>query len=107
MRPQVPQALLDGVVDHLDPLEVYLFGSRARGDEKADSDFDLLVVVRDDAPAADISGRKLAQARSRYRGPVDILVSRKSHFERRRTMLGALAEIVSREGVLVYEKPVA
>ena len=32
------------------PLEVYLSGSKARGDSGPDSDYDLLVVVPDDAP---------------------------------------------------------
>jgi uncharacterized protein len=32
------------LVDALDPLAIWLFGSRARGDARPDSDFDLLVV---------------------------------------------------------------
>src|SRR3546814_10573020 len=30
-----------------DPVAIYLFGSRARGDADEDSDYDLMVVVRD------------------------------------------------------------
>ena len=33
------------LVDALGPEQVYLFGSRARGDASADSDYDILVVV--------------------------------------------------------------
>jgi predicted nucleotidyltransferase len=44
---------LDEIVRRLvasyQPLEVYLFGSKARGDSGPDSDYDLLVVVPDDA----------------------------------------------------------
>jgi len=32
------------------PERVYLFGSRARGEARPDSDYDLLLVVPDDAP---------------------------------------------------------
>ena len=32
------------IVDAVDPEKVILFGSRARGDAEADSDFDLLVI---------------------------------------------------------------
>jgi uncharacterized protein len=32
--------------DALDPREIWLFGSRARGDARPDSDFDLLVVAK-------------------------------------------------------------
>jgi hypothetical protein len=41
---------LDGVVGKLaaafDPREIWLFGSRARGDARPDSDFDLLLVAK-------------------------------------------------------------
>ena len=35
------------IVDEFEPLQVVLFGSRARGDARPDSDADLLVVVRE------------------------------------------------------------
>src|SRR5262245_51504996 len=34
------------LVEALDPVAIYLFGSRARGTARPDSDFDLLVVTR-------------------------------------------------------------
>lgn len=34
------------LVDALDPVAIYLFGSRARGTARPDSDFDLMVVTR-------------------------------------------------------------
>lgn len=39
------------VVQTMRPEAIYLFGSRARGDADADSDYDLLVIVPDDAPS--------------------------------------------------------
>jgi uncharacterized protein len=46
------QAALDAVVARLvaelDPKTIWLFGSRARGDHRPDSDFDLLVVAKAD-----------------------------------------------------------
>ncbi len=44
------ERLLDAVVSALNPRAVYLFGSRAEGRERPDSDYDLMVVVPDDAP---------------------------------------------------------
>ena len=49
-RVEVPGRLLACVVDAWDPLEIWLFGSRARGDAREHSDWDLLVIVPDDAP---------------------------------------------------------
>ena len=38
------------IVRVVDPMKVILFGSRARGDARPDSDFDLLVVRESDKP---------------------------------------------------------
>ena len=43
----VPAELLDSVVAQVDPVEVWLFGSRARGDARPDSDYDVAVFLRD------------------------------------------------------------
>ncbi len=48
VRPElVPPELLERVVRFFDPELVILFGSRARAEAGADSDYDLLVVVSD------------------------------------------------------------
>ncbi len=39
------------LVDAYQPACIYLFGSLARGEAGPDSDYDLLIVVPDDAPA--------------------------------------------------------
>lgn len=44
LRPLVARIVRDAA-----PLDIWLFGSRARGDARADSDWDLLVVLPDDA----------------------------------------------------------
>lgn len=35
------------------PVRAYLYGSRARGEARADSDWDILIVADDDMPAKD------------------------------------------------------
>jgi hypothetical protein len=42
--------LLARVEERLHPVEIWLFGSRARGDDTHDSDWDLLAVLPDDSP---------------------------------------------------------
>ena len=44
------QALVDKLVRGLRPQAVYLFGSRAEGRARPDSDFDLVIVLDDSAP---------------------------------------------------------
>jgi predicted nucleotidyltransferase len=36
---------VESIVRHYNPIEIYLFGSKARGDEGPNSDYDLLVIV--------------------------------------------------------------
>jgi predicted nucleotidyltransferase len=47
-EPEVLDGLVQRLVAALDPAEIWLFGSRARGDAAPDSDFDLLVVAKPD-----------------------------------------------------------
>ena len=47
------QAIVKRLVGALKPLRIYLFGSRAEGRARPDSDFDLLVVFDDEAPNRD------------------------------------------------------
>ncbi|KMO19817.1 nucleotidyltransferase domain-containing protein [Methylobacterium platani] len=54
-RADVPEALkplVARIVRDAAPLGIWLFGSRARGEARADSDWDLLVVLPDDADDA-------------------------------------------------------
>jgi predicted nucleotidyltransferase len=102
MADAVPALLLDGILRRLAPAEVWLFGSRARGDARPDSDFDLLVVMDDDAGDDRYSSRAKAEARADYPGPADIVLTRRSSFDRRRRVVGTLEELVAAEGVPVY-----
>lgn len=101
---QVPQKLLEGVVRVFDPVEVYLFGSHARGEAHPDSDIDLFVIVPDDKKHAFERGSAIATARNGYRGPLDVLVATRSHHEQQKSVIGTLNEIVAGEGRLIYER---
>ena len=77
---------------------IYLFGSVARGDAGPDSDYDLLVVVPDDAPP---ERRRSRLAYEVLRGTgiaADVLVCTRSYFEQRRLLQASLPGTVLREG---------
>jgi uncharacterized protein len=94
--------LLDRIVPALAPEAVYLFGSRARGKETADSDYDLLVVVPDDTPAETMRLTRTC-ALSRGTGiPADVIACRRSWFEQGRNQVGTLSDKAVREGILVH-----
>jgi uncharacterized protein len=46
----VLERMVEAIVRDADPDRVVLFGSRARGDERADSDYDILIIGPSDLP---------------------------------------------------------
>lgn len=103
-RAMVPRKLLDALVGFFAPRKIILFGSSARGEAGPDSDLDLIVLVDDDCPAEKLSWRALHEARRDYHRPVDLIACRASKFDDRAHIIGSLANIVSTEGVVVYER---
>ena len=84
------------------PERIYLFGSVARGEAGPDSDYDLLVVVPDDAPP---ERRDSALAYQALRGTgiaADVLVCTHSYFEARRHLKASLPGTILREGRLLH-----
>lgn len=78
-----------------------LYGSYARGSERAGSDLDVAVVLDDYArpwPEIDRTGTLVAELSLRYGITVSLLPVRKRDWERNRTLL---ARSLHREGVLV------
>jgi uncharacterized protein len=84
------------------PERIYLFGSRARGDFRTQSDYDLLVIVPDDAPPERRQDRRAAEALRGLRVPTSVLVDCSSYFEARRHLKASLPGTVLREGKLLY-----
>ena len=86
------------------PDRVYLFGSRARGEPGPDSDYDLLLVVPDDAPP-DRRQSRLAYEALRGTGvAADVLVCTRTWFDRRRDLRASLPGTVLREGRLLHAR---
>ena len=84
------------------PLRVYLFGSKARGTAGPDSDYDLLVVMSDDAPPQ-LKRSKLAyQSLWGVRKATDVLICTEGWFLSRASVVTSLPATVIREGKLLY-----
>jgi len=84
------------------PERVYLFGSVARGDAGADSDYDLLLVAPDDAPPEKRRSRLAYEALRGTGTAVDVLVCTRSYFEDCRSLKASLPGTVLREGRLLH-----
>jgi predicted nucleotidyltransferase len=90
------------IVEAMQPEAIYLFGSHARGEAGPDSDYDLLVILPDDAPATRRSLRATAEIPRDPGVPLDIVPCRRSVFESKRDRVGTLSYQATREGRLVY-----
>lgn len=99
---EVPRRLLDGVVRTFDPIEVYLFGSQARGDATPESDIDLYVVLDDDRLETINRSRAIGEARRGSPEAVDIVLATQTSHQRFNETPGAMARLVALEGVRIY-----
>lgn len=85
------------------PERIILFGSRARGDARPDSDIDLLVVL----PQVDDARRTAIEIRRALADfPVgkDIIVTTPGEIEQRGEMIGSILRPALREGRVLYER---
>ena len=94
--------ILRRLVEAYEPERVYLFGSKARGDEGPDSDYDLMVVVPDSAPPERRRSRLAYQVLRGTGRAADVLVWTRERFEGDLEVRASLAATVSREGKLLY-----
>jgi predicted nucleotidyltransferase len=90
------------LVKAYEPERIYLFGSVARGDAGPDSDYDLLVVVPDDATPQRKRSRLAYQALLGTGTAADVLVCTSSYFERRRSLKASLPGTVLRDGRMLH-----
>ena len=90
------------LVETYRPERIYLFGSVARGDAGPHSDYDLLVIVPDDAPP------ELRRSRAAYLAlwgtgvSSDVLVWTASQFDSQTHLVASLPATVIREGKLLH-----
>jgi predicted nucleotidyltransferase len=98
--------VLDEIVRRLieayQPDRIYLFGSRARGDVDADSDYDLMVVVPDDAPPQRHHSRLAYQVLRGTGRAADVLVCTRTFFDSRVHVRASLPATSASEGRLLH-----
>ena len=99
--------MVRAIVDEADPEQIILFGSRARGDATAESDYDLIVV---EAAPFDEGRSRISEAARLYRAlagfevEVDVLVYCRDDVACWRDSLNHVLARALREGRVLYDR---
>lgn len=96
--------LLARIRERYDPEQVWLFGSRARGDAGPGSDWDLFVVLPDEAPEGDLNPLTAWRLQKNSGVYADIIPSRTADFHQALGTVNTLPYVIATEGVLIYER---
>ena len=99
---QAIQEMIRRIVSGFHPRKIILFGSRARGDARPDSDVDLLVVM--DTSSIRATTRELRIALDAMGIPKDVVVVTPEEFERERDLVGTVSYPAHHEGRILYEQ---
>ena len=90
------------LVEAYHPERIYLFGSVARGEAGPDSDYDLMVIVADDAPPERKGSRLAYEVLWGTSTAADVLVWTRTRFQSRTHVVASLPATVLREGRLLH-----
>jgi predicted nucleotidyltransferase len=94
--------VVERLVNEFKPEKIILFGSHAWGTPRADSDVDLMVIVKS-SPL--IPTRRAAQAYRCLQGlkvPVEVIVSTQNEIERYRSVPASLTHKILKDGQVLY-----
>jgi predicted nucleotidyltransferase len=97
------EGIIGAIVEAVLPKKIILFGSRARGDARADSDYDFLIVkdgIGNEREVTRLAYRALLRHGSTI--PVDLIAVDTAVFERRKEDPGMIYYYASVEGIVVY-----
>jgi predicted nucleotidyltransferase len=96
--------LIERIVARLEPEEIWLFGSRAEGRARPDSDYDLLAVLPDNAPESALDLMKAWELTCGLGIPADLVPCTRSDFEEEKDDVGTLARAAYHRGRRIYER---
>lgn len=102
LRPIMP--LLGRIETQYHPEQIWLFGSRARGDARPESDWDLFVVVPDDTRDEQLDLLFLWRLKRGSGVPADVIACRASEFREACDTVNTLSYIVATEGVRIDDR---
>jgi predicted nucleotidyltransferase len=98
------ERLVRRVVEAMNPLEVWLFGSRAENRERSTSDYDLLVVMPDGTPEPELDPVHAWRLGWEVRVTADIIPCTRSEFDEEKNEIDSLPRAAMLRGHKIYER---
>jgi uncharacterized protein len=99
-----PRLMAKRLAEALDPDQIYLFGSRARGDFYDSSDYDFMVIMPDvDYDVTDLHDK----AAKTWHGSgifADVKIEPRQKFVRQLHLKASMPSVILREGILLYSR---
>ena len=92
------------IVEVMHPLQVWLFGSRAENRARSTSDYDLLVVMPEGTPTAELDPVRAWRLGWEVRVTADIIPCTRSEFEEERHEIDSLPRAATLRGRKLYER---
>jgi len=104
---EVIAKMVERIVAEVQPEQVYLFGSRAKGESRENSDVDILVVECEDFGPNRSRLReiqRISRALSSFRIPADILLYSAGEYAKWKGSINHIVGHCEREGRLLYAR---
>ena len=101
------QEMVNTIVEEVDPDQIILFGSQARGDTHEHSDVDLVVLERGPFVKGNTKHDEMMQIRralSKFRIPTDVMVCTHEDVDYWRDSINNVLARALREGKVLYER---
>ena len=96
------KALIALILEHCKPVSVWLFGSRAKGQAREDSDWDLLVVLPDETPEEEMFDKlPPSQLHRLTKVNADVVYCNDTEFAEATSVPNTLAYEIARTGVVI------
>lgn len=100
------ERLTKAIVARVHPRRIVLFGSRARGDARPESDYDVMIEEEQEFEDAWTRAHEIAHAVRRHLDvAVQVTLRTPAEFERRKDDVGTIDYDIAREGIVLYADP--
>lgn len=100
------QKILDQIIqavrEVIEPDKIILFGSQARGDDKIDSDYDILI-IKDTIEDERMTIKKLYRQMVGVNAAIDIILKTNEGIEKSKQRFISVTKEALDEGIIIYE----